>query len=107
MTTPDASLAFGDAGHARLTGTVDFDTVPALYQRMLDSEARDTEVDLSDLERGDSAALALLLEWQSRLQANGATLTVRHAPAHLRQLAELCEATGLLGLEHPGGDTPQ
>lgn len=99
MTTPDARLEFGDAGHARLCGTVDFDTVPALYERMLDGEPRDTEVDLSDLERADSAALALLLEWQSRLKENGATLTVRHAPSHLRQLADLCEASGLLGLE--------
>ncbi|MDX1380291.1 MAG: STAS domain-containing protein [Xanthomonadales bacterium] len=104
MTTPEASLEFNEAGRARLSGAVDFDTVPPLYQRMLDSEHRDTEVDLSGLERADSAALALLLEWQSRLKAKGATLTVRHAPSHLRQLADLCEASALLGLERTGGE---
>lgn len=106
MTTPEASLEFSDAGHARLRGAVDFDSVPSLYQRMLDSECRDTEVDLSELERADSAALALLLEWQSRLKAGGATLTVHHAPAHLRQLADLCEASALLGLERERSEAP-
>lgn len=54
-------------------------------------------VDLSEVARIDSSALALLLEWQSWAQANGATIEFRNPPAALRTFASLSAASDLLG----------
>lgn len=58
-------------------------------------------IDLEKVGRVDSAGLALLLEWQARARSRGEPLVLRNPPARLLQLAALCEATELLGLE-PG-----
>jgi phospholipid transport system transporter-binding protein len=60
-------------------------------------------IDLAGASRIDSAGLALLLEWQARARQGGNALELRHAPQDLLQLAALCEATELLGVEAVGG----
>lgn len=54
-------------------------------------------VELREVERIDSSALALLLEWQSWARARGATIEFRNPPEALRTFASLSAASELLG----------
>ena len=56
-------------------------------------------VDLSDVSRVDSAGLALLLEWQAQATSRDRPLKFENAPDDLLRLANLSEASELLGLD--------
>lgn len=56
-------------------------------------------VDLADVSRVDSAGLALLLEWQAQARLRKASLEFMNAPKDLLRLADLSEASDLLGLK--------
>lgn len=63
----------------------------------LDAIARGvTEIDLSRLERFDSAAMAALLAWHRAAQAAGVSLRISGAPAGVQSLARLYGVAGLL-----------
>ena len=62
----------------------------------------DCEFDLSAVTSVDSAAVALLLDWQRQAQARGATLVLRGVPAAITSLAKLYGVDGLLGLDGHG-----
>ena len=55
-----------------------------------------TDIDLSHLERFDSAAVAALLAWRRAAQSAGLSLHIRGAPAGLRSLANLYGVAELL-----------
>lgn len=55
-------------------------------------------VDCSALKDFDSTVLTVLLAWQKKLQADGNSLSVEHAPEKLRVLAGLYGISALLGL---------
>jgi len=55
-------------------------------------------VDCSALKDFDSTVLTVLLAWQKKLQADGNSLSVEHAPEKLRVLAGLYGVSALLGL---------
>jgi phospholipid transport system transporter-binding protein len=55
------------------------------------------QIDLSDVNRSDSAGLALLLELKAWASADGRPLSFTNPPDSLRVLAELSQADGLLG----------
>lgn len=82
-----------------LHGTLTLDNVASTWResRTLLHEGINA-VDLSDVTRVDSAGLALLLEWQARAKAREQSLQFMNAPDDLVRLANLSEATGLLGL---------
>ena len=65
------------------------------------SAAEGLQVDAAALQRFDSSAIALLLHAQRVVRARGSRLQVLHAPAKLRELAQLYGVDGLLSLE-PG-----
>jgi len=54
------------------------------------------EIDLSRLERFDSAAVAALLEWQRAAQSAGLSLRIAGVPAGLQSLANLYGVAELL-----------
>lgn len=94
-------IEFTQDGGARFRGPLTFETVPALFRDLEERVKREAPVDcidLADVTAADSAALALLLEWQARARADGRTLAVRNAPGSLLRLARLCEAVDLLDL---------
>jgi len=76
-----------DGGGVRLAGALVFATVPGLYRRR--PELAGGVVDLSGVERSDSAGLALLLEWQRRARGG---LRFSGIP---QQLAALIRISGL------------
>ena len=55
-------------------------------------------VDCSALKDFDSTVLTVLLAWQKKLQADGNSLSLEHAPEKLRVLACLYGVSALLGL---------
>jgi phospholipid transport system transporter-binding protein len=59
-------------------------------------ERGDAEFDLSGVERCDSSAVAVLLEWQRAARSKGLALTVTGAPPGLVSLATVYGVEGLL-----------
>jgi len=55
-------------------------------------------IDCSSLKDFDSSVLTVLLAWQKRLQADGQSLSVEHAPEKLKVLASVYGVSALLGL---------
>jgi phospholipid transport system transporter-binding protein len=56
----------------------------------------DSNFDLSSVQRIDSSAVALLLEWQRIAHARGLQLQLRGIPASLRSLAKLYGVDSLI-----------
>lgn len=77
-----------------LTGAVVFDTAAEGLKRALAllPATGPLVFDLSGVTQTDSAALALIVEWQRAAMQRGATLELRGLPPQLRALAA---ATGL------------
>ena len=55
-------------------------------------------IDCSALQDFDSTVLTVLLAWQKRLQVDGHSLSVEHAPEKLKVLASVYGISALLGL---------
>lgn len=55
-------------------------------------------IDCSALKDFDSTVLTVLLAWQKRLQADGQSLSIEHAPEKLKVLASVYGVSALLGL---------
>ena len=55
-------------------------------------------VDCSSLKDFDSTVLTVLLSWRNRLQEDGQTISVEHAPEKLKVLAGVYGVSALLGL---------
>lgn len=89
-------------GTIRLSGELTLATVGDIFRdcaSMWSDGEGPSAVDLAEAGRIDSAGLALLLEWQAQARRRERSLELRNAPDHLLQLAALCEASGLLGIE--------
>lgn len=69
----------------------------ALTQGCAALAAGETEFDLGGVKAADSTALALMLAWQRRAQAQGRALKFRNVPANVDALAKLYGVDGLLG----------
>lgn len=81
-------------------GPLTFDEVPGWYRRSL-GWYRETglpaDVDLGAVEKADSSALALLLEWQSWAARGGRRLRYVNPPDGLRVYARLTDTGAVLG----------
>jgi phospholipid transport system transporter-binding protein len=91
--SPDASPhPAGDV--LRLTGALDFETLPAVLVESEKYIARPElperlTIDFSDVPAVDSSAVALLLEWLRRAREKGVALELANLPPNLLALAEL------------------
>lgn len=94
-----ARLEAAGEGCYRLAGEVLFANVSALRQQSLSLFTRgDLELDLADVERADSAALALLLEWMRQGRASGYTIRYRNLPEQLLAIARASDLEEVLPL---------
>jgi phospholipid transport system transporter-binding protein len=91
---PPARLTAPDPERLLLAGVLDFDTVGRLTVEggvlLRAAAARGQErlvIDLSAVERANSAGLALLLEWLEMARARGLSLSYAHLPESLDRLA--------------------
>lgn len=90
-----------------LAGPFTFREAPGWYRESLSwyrSAGLPDELDLGKLERTDSSALALLLEWQSWARREGRQVRFLNPPEGLRVYAELTDTDELLGWND--GKTP-
>ncbi|HEX8787395.1 MAG TPA: STAS domain-containing protein [Telluria sp.] len=69
----------------------------ALDQGCAALAAGETVFDLGGVKSADSSAVALMLAWQRRAQAQGRSLKFVNVPANVNALASLYGVEGLLG----------
>lgn len=96
---PSAGLkASGMDGCYRLSGVLDFGTVPGLLNESasLFSAAADIEVDLSAVTETNSAGLGLLLEWVRRARFAGKHIRFRNIPAGMIAVAKASDLDRLI-----------
>ena len=94
----DWSIDSAAPGRLAVRGELDFDTAPAALSRGLAllGDARDCVIDLSGLSSGDSAGLAVLIEWLASARRRGASLRYTGVPAQMRAIAKISELEDLL-----------
>ena len=94
-----AALTPVDAHNATLSGVVDFDTVPDLYDQLIAwvPKAADVTISLQDVESCNSAALAMIVELKADALKMGTSVSFTHVPKELEDLAHLsCNALHLI-----------
>ena len=74
-----------------VTGALTFETVPGLYRNSASWFAGTGELilDLAQVERADSAGLALLIEWLRRARVANRTLRFANIPAPVQTLIRI------------------
>ena len=92
----------GDGRYA-LAGSLTFATVTAVLEesKELFGEMRVIELDLSKVVEGDSAGLALLLEWINWARAYGREIRYSGIPAPILAIARISEVEELLQSGEP------
>ena len=94
-----AALIPVDEHNITLSGLVDFDTVPALYDQLIAwlPKAADVTISLQDVESCNSAALAMIVELKADALKMGTSVSFAHVPKELEDLAHLsCNALHLI-----------
>jgi len=88
-------------GACALSGALTFDSVPRLYPQaavwLAAAQAAQVNMDLAEVQSIDSAGLALLVAWQGKAAAAHIRLQYSHIPQRALALAQISEATDLLG----------
>ena len=95
---PEAALTLAGDGEARLSGPLDFSTVPGLWTELREAIEREPRLELSlaDVTSANSAGLALLLEALQKASSSAHELRLREVPEELLALAGLSNLTTLL-----------
>lgn len=89
-------------GSFAVTGEMSFATVPGLWAQSRDAFADGKgalEIDLSAVERADSAGLALLVAWTREARREDKAVRYIDPPEQLLALAEASKLNSLLNLE--------
>ena len=92
------SIEAAGPGKLRASGELGFETAAEALRAGLRLMARGPRwtVDLSGVTAGDSAGLALLIEWLSAARAQGADLSFESVPAQMLAIARISGLEGLL-----------
>ena len=105
-TTPGpAKLEALGNGRFKVYGALDAETVTDLLERS-EEAFRGTgalEIDLANVPEGDSAGLALLIEWLRQAQQQNREIHFKNVPAPIAALARISEVEKLLecnGVKH-------
>ena len=86
-------------GRFLVSGVLTFATVTKVFanSKNLFKDAPDhLVIDLTEVERADSAGLALLVEWLAVATHLNRTLTFEHVPEQLTTLASMCSVDKIL-----------
>lgn len=93
------------SGCIRLYGALDFDTVAKFWQQgkgLVGSGALGV-IDLAEVERTDSAGVALLVEWSRVARQAGVSLMFRDAPQQMRAIIRASGVEDALLMAEQGG----
>jgi len=85
----------------RLDGELTFATVGSLLkpgETLFADGPGETVIDLSGVQRADSAGVSLLLEWMRQAHRHGNRVVFRHVPEQMRQIARISNLDGILPL---------
>ena len=76
-----------------IKGDLSFVSVPDIYNRTKNcfENAKHIQVDLHDVQRTDSAAMALILEWHRLAKENNSQITLNNIPAMLKRIASVSD----------------
>lgn len=93
-----AQLEAVSADHFRVSGVLDASTAGEVLEESapLFAQARDIEVDLGGVSEGDSAGLALLIEWLRIARQAGKPIRFKNVPAQIDALARISEVEELI-----------
>ena len=72
-----------------LVGVLTHNTINAVYQNTPAFTEPDYQIDLQEVEKVDSAALALFVNWNNRAIRSSSSLHFTHIPDKLRDIAQL------------------
>jgi phospholipid transport system transporter-binding protein len=94
-----SQLKKSDDGRLLVSGELSMKTVPALLaQNGLRDISGDIDIDLQDVERADSAGVALLVEWQRAALQQKQTIRFQNIPSQMLAIARLSGVDELLAL---------
>ena len=99
-TSPFFSVESDTLGTLRVSGAISYANAASALARMPQPgrSGSTMDIDLSALEKPDSATLAVLIAWAARANRQGVTLRYKRAPQGLRNLAQLSDVDTLLGM---------
>lgn len=95
-----AQLEQQSPGHWRISGVLSFATVPALSDRgdaLFDGQAQ-VDIDLSQVQRSDSAGVALLVEWMGEARRRAVTIRYLNLPAQMLAIVRVTSLDQILPL---------
>jgi len=94
------SIESGSDGRLYLRGDVTFGTVPEIWEqaRALLDASTDLVVDLRDVQRADSAGLALLVEWMRAAKRSRTAIRFLNMPAQMLAIARVSSLDQILPL---------
>jgi phospholipid transport system transporter-binding protein len=86
-----AGITKGDNGRLRFQGELSFTSVPLLWEqwREVSSDQPKLDVDLSDVQRSDSAGLALLVDCVRQARQTGQVVRFFNIPAQMLAIARV------------------
>ena len=83
----------GDAAALRVAGELNFATVPLLLEQgnalLAGRAGARVSLDLREVTRGDSAGLALLIEWMRTARRQGSAIEFRNIPPQMLAIARV------------------
>jgi len=96
-----ASIQEGKNGRLEIHGDLSFDSVPGLWDDCCArfSECNELDIDLSQVERSDSAGLALLVECLRQANQSGKKLRFFNIPAQMLAIARVSSLDQVLPLQ--------
>lgn len=96
-----ASIQVGENGRLEIHGDLSFDSVPWLWNqcRARFSERDELDIDLSQVERSDSAGVALLVECLRLAHQSGKTIRFFNIPAQMLAIARVSSLDQVLPLQ--------
>ena len=97
----EPSIKVGANGRLEIHGDLSFATVPLLWNHCCArfSERNELDIDLSQVERSDSAGLALLVECLRRAHQSGKTIRFFNIPAQMLAIARASSLDQVLPLQ--------
>jgi phospholipid transport system transporter-binding protein len=104
LASDKAKLEALGGGRFRVSGVLDATTVGELLEQSQERFAgeRQTHVDLSGVAEGDSAGLALLIEWLRKARQSGGRIRFTNVPGQINALARISEVEDLLVADGEG-----
>jgi phospholipid transport system transporter-binding protein len=87
-----ASLEQTGNGQFKVRGELDFQTVPAVWEKSqrLFADSASIAVDLAGVQRSNSAGLALLIQWMRYADTHDKRIAFHHIPEQMHEIARVC-----------------